>query len=1108
MKNNIIRIAHLADIHIRKVPTRNDEYEKVFNNTIKLLKKEKPDRIVVAGDLFHDYLDLQSEQLILASNFLSGLAKIAPVRITRGNHDFRRKNINRIDSVAGLIKIMNNPNIIYYNGVGVYEDDNVIWGVWHHGVKNNNPWKTKKWKTYASENLNGKTTIDLFHDPINGCLAPSGFEMKKKSYYSIKDFTGDYSIFGDIHKKQFFNDKTKGYCGSLIAQDFSEGDEQFHGFLIWNIENGDVEEFEVKNDYSFKNIKLSPYTDFDDLDFEVNKTKYMKFRIIWNTLPATRNKENEKKIKNYINNKYSNVTISNKNEFAEDDTIDMNDNVTIKNITDQSVQHEVFKDYLDKIGVEDNKINDVLLLDDDVTSKLEISDGGGIEWSVLKFGGENFMSYSKIDIDWGNMDGLYQISGENTAGKTTILKLISYVLFGKTLETENRIKYGDKRFVNNKTNIDSCSGYLVLDVNGVYYGIKRKTEISRNKAKEINGASTKVEYFTLSSPNDVMNNENSIESLTEDNKNKTQKIINNVIGTYNDYMRMVMTTSDTLNRILSNDMAIFIDSLLFDSGLDIFDKKLNGLKEYIKEYNKKSKITCNVVSVEEENTNYLNDNVNKQQEVDNISEKLIPELNDKINIGNKYRDDLIMKLHKIDEDIVNLNVDFTNKEIEKHDNVIRELNDRENVIIESSKILVKSYDEIKFNALNEKKDLHKNNESENRLIIKDIEREIGNLEHEIEIINGKIFTLKKTGVSKKVEVAELKKSKVCPTCGQSLTSEHQKHINLNIDKIVVEMYDIGGEIKKQQEIIDNDKKIKIGDKINEIKKVKLTIDNDNLNMLSILDEIGKLTNEKNDVQKYDELQIVLNQIPTLIENEKLKKIILEQKVESHKNSLLQIKENEKINKNITVAKDRILLLENNLKNLNTDVLMLENNIEQQTKRIKENNLLIKEFNAQEYEIEIQNLYKKCVHRDGIPRQLLSNNIIPKINVELDNILSVAPFKVWLDVDDLRPKLAYYDTPNAIIDAIASSGKERTFASIVLKVALNEINIKSKATLFLLDEVTGKLTENSVEEFNEILQIIKTKCKKFLIIEHVHNVKPDYIISVTRTDDGISTITMD
>src|SRR6056300_1196776 len=96
-------IAHLADIHIRKTPTRNEEYQQVFKKLITSLKKEKPDRIVIVGDLVHDYLDLQGEQLIMAHNLLRDFAAIAPVRITRGNHDCRKKNLKRVDSIKAIV---------------------------------------------------------------------------------------------------------------------------------------------------------------------------------------------------------------------------------------------------------------------------------------------------------------------------------------------------------------------------------------------------------------------------------------------------------------------------------------------------------------------------------------------------------------------------------------------------------------------------------------------------------------------------------------------------------------------------------------------------------------------------------------------------------------------------------------------------------------------------------------------------------------------------------------------------------------------------------------------------------------------------------------------
>ena len=156
-----------------------------------------------------------------------------------------------------------------------------------------------------------------------------------------------------------------------------------------------------------------------------------------------------------------------------------------------------------------------------------------------------------MEIDWRKEDGLYQITGINTAGKTTIMKLITYVLFNKTLETETRVKYGDSRYVNNRNGAEFCEGIIVIDLNGRYYGIKRRTDIKTNKQNELTGAPTTLEYYLLSHPDEDLSDDNSLTNMVEDDRNATQAIIERGIGSYDNFMRVVMTTSDTLNKILS-----------------------------------------------------------------------------------------------------------------------------------------------------------------------------------------------------------------------------------------------------------------------------------------------------------------------------------------------------------------------------------------------------------------------------------------------------------------------------------------------------------------------------------------------------------------------------
>jgi DNA repair exonuclease SbcCD ATPase subunit len=835
----------------------------------------------------------------------------------------------------------------------------------------------------------------------------------------------------------------------------------------------------------------------------------MKVRFVWGTLPQTRTKDNERKLVEYLKSKYKNVIISHKNEFIENEKIDVNENVSLQNVTTKEVQHEIFKEFLIKIGTDEQLVNDVIALDEEILAEINLVDDQSIEWNVIKFGGTNFMSYGQLDIDWRNMDGLFQITGINTAGKTTIMKILTYILFGKTLETESRMKFGDMRFVNNRNGATSCEAYLVIEANGEYFGVKKKTEINKNRSGDITGAPTTLSYYILTTPDDEMNDESLVEKLDEDRRVKTQKKIESIIGTYDNFMRIVMTTSDTLNRILSNDMAVFIDSLLYDSGLDIFDKKLEGLKVYQKRVNEKPRVNCNVEFTNVENATLQQEITALEGEITGLEEKTIPDIQQHINGGRTYLETLTKKLYKIDSEIYNLDVDVAREDISANKKNIVEIKAREMVLKQSITALQETYDEKRLIELIGKKDTHKTNEYSQKLIIKGLEQEKTNEEHQIEIINGDVFRLKQDGTKLKKEIADLKSSKVCSQCGQVINKqEHIDHINKTVKLKETEMFSIANKINIKDTVDKHEHQLIIDAKVTAIAKVNEEIKQASLEMESILKEIGTLTNEKNDVDKRKELQTELDQIPTKIQNEELKISILEQKITSHENSLLQIEENKKIEKGIAAAKIRITELESQEADAKEDVFIRKTSIGEKQIKIKNNELLIAEFKIQEYRDIVMNLYKKCVHRDGIPRQMLSNYIIPKINLTLENILSVAPFKVWLDVDELRPKLVYNNRPTAIIDCISASGKERTFSSVVLKFALNQINVKAKPTIFLLDEVMGKLDENSVEEFIEMLQLIKANMKKVLVVEHIHEINPDYLINVQLNEDGISSLQLE
>jgi DNA-binding ferritin-like protein (Dps family) len=57
---------------------------------------------------------------------------------------------------------------------------------------------------------------------------------------------------------------------------------------------------------------------------------------------------------------------------------------------------------------------------------------------------------------------------------------------------------------------------------------------------------------------------------------KSQKILDSAIGTFDDFLRASFITADSLNGLLSQDESEFLDALLRDSGMEIFEKKMEA----------------------------------------------------------------------------------------------------------------------------------------------------------------------------------------------------------------------------------------------------------------------------------------------------------------------------------------------------------------------------------------------------------------------------------------------------------------------------------------------------------------------------------------------------
>ncbi len=255
------RIIHIADLHIRTYQL-HDLYRKQFYLLLEDLEKQVDGfdfseiRVVIAGDIAHNKINISNEQMILTSWFIKELAdKIGKVIIIPGNHDFLENNMERLDSVTPIVEILKHKEIEYFKNSGVYVDENVKWVVYSLYEHNKRPDYVKEDGFY----------VGLFHGPIQGLSTDLGFEFDNA--FSPLNFVDlDLLLCGDIHKRQIFKLPNGGQgimIGSLIQQNFGEN-VNHHGYGVYDFETNEYTTHDIKNDQPFLHFTISDISDIEN----------------------------------------------------------------------------------------------------------------------------------------------------------------------------------------------------------------------------------------------------------------------------------------------------------------------------------------------------------------------------------------------------------------------------------------------------------------------------------------------------------------------------------------------------------------------------------------------------------------------------------------------------------------------------------------------------------------------------------------------------------------------------------------------------------------------------------------------------------------------------
>lgn len=267
-------IISISDIHVRnfkRMEETGEFLEKFVNYCQEFVAKKSPDevRIVIAGDLFDQKINVSNESTTYISWLLRRLDEITKTYVICGNHDYLMNNATRMCSLTPIFTMSNFKNCIYLDNElsytsGIYEDDNVAFCLFSTFDDFNRP----EIDLYLKENTD-KTLIGLIHADVNGASTDVGRITDKG--LDISYFEGlDFVIAGHIHKRQEIkkNGVKVVYCGSLIQQNMGENISG-HGGVVWDVENKTWKSFDLdKGEYGFYKFVID---DLDDIDNDMEK---------------------------------------------------------------------------------------------------------------------------------------------------------------------------------------------------------------------------------------------------------------------------------------------------------------------------------------------------------------------------------------------------------------------------------------------------------------------------------------------------------------------------------------------------------------------------------------------------------------------------------------------------------------------------------------------------------------------------------------------------------------------------------------------------------------------------------------------------------------------
>lgn len=1039
----IKHIYHSADIHIRTLD-RHSEYKGVFDNLVKYLAQQpeiEESVFVICGDIFHNRDRLISETIILFNNFIEKLTSVLPVIMIPGNHDIFT-HTDRMDTISGIVNIKgyNNFYFLKYSGIYCYHNINFIVS----SLVDNKFLGRRD----IPDTAEGIINIALYHGSLSGSKLDNDFTVpaNESGSFSVKDFSGfDYTLLGDIHKRQFLTPNV-AYPGSLIQQNFKE--EQNHGIIHWNLETKEGKFVDIPNDYSYitLNIKNNEVTSGQQ---ELQFTKYSRVKLI-----HSYNEEIDyEKIKKDLSKNTNVISVSKEilneplgissQEDAENQAIDIQTQLFNKLIAKYSPEQ---KDELTKLHI------DYLEKFADTDKVQERSSS----WYIKSLEFQNVYMYGEDHVNTLNFEdkqGVIGILQSNAAGKSSIMNIIMYTLFGNI--TKNK-SFLNRNIINKKSNKYYIK--MVIRMGNKDYMVHREGKNKTRKDKSLS-MEEKIE-FTVNEDSTLTD---TFVNLTDTDKVTTQEKIKATFG---------LTDKDlfVLTNVINYSMYISLLSMT-SSDISLVFSKLFNLEHF----------------------KMMNSAILKETKT----------VTDKIKI-------LISKQEEFTKSLLEFAPDFTlqeiidqqelkNKELEvvelKCNKIIKQETVLTNTFIEEPKYLSQEEDLIK-QLTNLKCD-------ENPLTLNEINRSIKHLKPLI--TNNSIVTDEDitTLTDKKNKITFHKVIRPCTVTEYNVAQGFIKNFNFG-EELEFDTTDQGDIIIKSDQVHKFNGMYNLFRDTELLKKYT-----DTTILIKEYKQFSELTKENNELKKEQEIIVAkinyLNKQELLeLEKYKLRLEIIDKlrAIDCYKKSIENLKAKKELQstrKQLETEKKQLL---QELKFLTEKETKAKLYIEQQTNTKKKVNDIKNELKVLQHKEDIYKIYKGIINDKSLPKMILSNTI-KQVEREANKLIySLAGLLVNVtsnvDTEDAGTKWEIIiKKNNALLGSEQVSGYERFIINAGLKMALDKYKFYSGSSVFFIDEAFDCVSEENLDKIDQLFDYLKTYYRHIVIVSHNEELKKkiDYRINI-------------